>query len=527
MEKQIGEHEKTIVELKKAVIKLKRARNALLNISTLPPEVLGEIFQCNVTLKRDFDGLEKGSYNFLFVCHHWLEVGLRTPEVRSFWGNTLVDWVRHCRPSGNAPLDLVLDDDDDNDDTLDTTLHDALQDRATRDAIRRIHLRSSNPSLLDSIVSSLTVACEGVRSNSVESFILINGDDLPVDVSDFLAHSRFPRLQHLVLDGHEITSWDFLKSRTAALTTLILHPHYSSPPLTFSQSLSILASHPTLRKLSLDLPDDGDGGAPLRVPLHHLKEIKLTGTLRDVLGFLHQLDHPGNMDDLDLTLFDCLLTDIPRTLGPYLRDHFRRRGRSRNGLELNVSQSNYETILRAGDMSGTGLPTPEEDVDWFLSVALELVQTSRERRVQAPGDLKRGVLDLIAHTPREDILSFRSACGITAMDEISMQFPNLSTLHFDTSTIPLPAIFPESKRGEDEKVLPSLQHIFLECADGDDWSPLVTFLARRASSGKRLNSLTIHESHMCLEVKECIRSMVQVLQVDSNARCPFGTCPEQ
>jgi hypothetical protein len=43
LEKQIQEHEK-------ALIKLKRARNSLLNVSTLfPPEVLGSIFQWNAT----------------------------------------------------------------------------------------------------------------------------------------------------------------------------------------------------------------------------------------------------------------------------------------------------------------------------------------------------------------------------------------------------------------------------------------------------------------------------------------------
>ena len=64
------------------IIKLKRARNSLLNISTrMPPEILGIIFAWIVTREQDdsvfstahFAGLEKGSHNFLLVCHRWLE----------------------------------------------------------------------------------------------------------------------------------------------------------------------------------------------------------------------------------------------------------------------------------------------------------------------------------------------------------------------------------------------------------------------------------------------------------------------
>ena len=527
MEEQIRKHEKALIDLK-------RARNALLNISTLPPEVLGNIFQWNVTLKNDFDGLEKGSHNFLLCCHHWHEVALHTPRIWSFWGNTLADWARLYRRSSTAPLDLVLclqygNDDNDSDDhggygPFGVALHETLQDRAARDTIRRIHLWSEDTSLLSSIISSLTTACKGVRSNSVESLILVQEFEGPLDISDFFANCRFPKLQHLRLSGCSITSWGLLTSRTTVLTTLSLHFYDSPPTPTTSQVLSILTSNPTLRKLSLSeyaIPDDGGGESSLRVPLHHLKELELDGGLQHVFRLLHRLDHPAKMDHLKITLSDCAVTDIPQTIGPYLRDHFRRRGRSRDGLGLRVAQLGRHITLYAGNMGGASSPGLIAYPSRFVSVTMELDQT--------PGDLlEKGVLDLIANTPRDEIVHFVPSCRLAAVEDISAQFPNLRTLRFETGEIPLPTIFPELKVGGNEVVLPSLQQIeFLRRPDDDDWSPLTTFLAHRASSGDRLGSLTIIYSHLCPEVQERIRSTVQTFHhFDSTGRCPFGTCPE-
>ena len=349
LEEQIREHER-------AIIKLKRARNALLNISTLPPEVLGDIFRRNVTLEDDFDGLEGGSRNFMSVCHHWSEVALRTPEVWSFWGNNPIDWARWHRHSGTSQLDLVLGgyDSDDSDGILDITLRDALRDRAARDGIRRIHLwsASGNAEFLSSIISPLVVAGQGVRSNSVESFILWNDGNTPVDVSDFFASYRFPRLRHLDFFECRITSWDLLTSRTTVLTSLALHISHPSPRPTTSQLLSILASNPSLRKISLSrrsIPDDGAGESPRPVLFRHLKELELAGGLRHVIAFLHRLDHPTNTN-LNITLYNHTASDITQIVGPYLRDFLRRCDRSQGGLGLSVKGGLY-TTFQVGDVA--------------------------------------------------------------------------------------------------------------------------------------------------------------------------------
>jgi hypothetical protein len=223
LEKQIQEHERIL-------IKLKRARNSLLNVSTLlPPEVLGSIFRWNVIPDGDFGGLPKASYNFLLVCHHWFQVASATPELWGFWGNSIQDWIhRHAR-CRTAPLDLVLTGRASH--HLDDKLRDALQDCAARGVIRRVHLKDIDAAtLLSSIISSIVTKGEEIRSISVESFILWNSSGPSVDISDFFSRYHFPKLQRLDLDGFSISSWDLLGSRTISLTTLFLSGARQSPP---------------------------------------------------------------------------------------------------------------------------------------------------------------------------------------------------------------------------------------------------------------------------------------------------------
>ena len=147
------------------------------------------------------------------------------------------------------------------------SLINALEHRAAQDTIRSVHLISEDSELLDSIISPLAAKCEGIRSSSVESLIicdesLLRGQRVTsVDVSDFFAHHRFPKLQRLVTVNCRISSWDFTTSRTSLLTTLSLGFSYPSPTPTTSQLLSILDSNPALQEVSLSacaIPDDGD-----------------------------------------------------------------------------------------------------------------------------------------------------------------------------------------------------------------------------------------------------------------------------
>jgi hypothetical protein len=191
----IRDLEKQIEEGAGDIIQLERTRNSLLNISTrVPLEILGSVFRWNVIPGGSppiFDGLRKGSYNFVLVCHHWFEVASNTPELWGFWGNTLKQWSQRYKRSGTTPVDLVLNG---SNISFDGPLREALRDRAARDTIRSVHLRSEKTALLTSILSSLIPDGEDVRRSSVESINLRH-----VDVSDFFARCYFPKLWYLHL----------------------------------------------------------------------------------------------------------------------------------------------------------------------------------------------------------------------------------------------------------------------------------------------------------------------------------------
>ena len=496
LEEKIREHEE-------AVIKLKRTRNSLLNISRIPPEVLGDIFRRNTAFEEekgedgDFDGLYEGSHNFLLVCHHWFEVALRTPEVWSFWGNTLEDWARWYRYSETAPLDLVLGEDYDSDHGfLNTTLRDVLQHRATQSTIRRVHLSAIDSDLLNSVIALITANSEELRSSRIESFVLWNHGDVVVDLSDLFAHHRFPELRRLELANCAVSSWDRLASRTSVLTALDLDPGHPPAPTT-SQLHSLLASNPALQTVRLAITDDG-GKSSIQVQLHDLKELDLRGNLRGIFGLLRQLDHPRNLKRLALGLRDCDAADIPQTIGPYLRDHLQRRDRPQNGLDLSLSwfptHQARNITLCAGDAKKSGFSSVPARI--FVNIAIQLSNSPRSDVVE------RATLDLITCTSREEVVYFRCHRHYPNEDPVAIgniytQFPNTRALSFGD-------------------------------VDRGDWNSLINFLARRVSSGNPLDTLVIGDSpHMCLGTMEEVRDMVRELKVDCfTTSCPFGVCPE-
>ena len=498
LEKQVQEREKTLIQLK-------RARNALLNVSTLlPPEVLGRIFRWNVIPDGDFGGLPKDSYNFLLVCHHWFQVASSTPGLWGFWGNSIQDWARLHARCRTAPLDLVLERCTNRD--FDDTLRNTLQDRAARDTIRRVHLNGADADLLNSIISSITTRGEETRLNSVESFILRNSSGSSVDVSEFFSQYHFPKLRRLELSSFSIPSWDLLKSRTTSLTTLSLAASGPSPLPTLSQLLSVLSSNPNLQSLELShssVPNaDSDRSSPIQ--LRRLKWLGLTSNFRWAFGLLNRLELPDKMEGLNLTLSECSPSDLPQTLGPYLGNHVRRR--SPDGLSLLAYPHPDSFSIQVRD----ACEGDSSRKDWFVTVNGTTTVTLGE------GEADKLCFDTIAHIPHEKTVEVITTLPLLRSVELCVQMCNLAHLHLEDVDLSTWFVEPEIREPHVfEDLLRRLRCISITepRLSGDDWSPLTSFLTRRAAVGNRLSSLSLSSyPHMSEDVVDSIRWAVEAFE---------------
>lgn len=124
------------------------------------------------------------------------------------------------------------------------------------------------------------------------------------------------------------------------------------------------------------------------------------------------------------------------------------------------------------------------------------------------------VLDLVACTPREEIVYFKAQNNPVVTKDTCSQFPNVKALSYDC--VPLSATFPNPDP-VGEKIFPSLEYVSLERMDDEDWSPLMTYLAGRVSSGNRLDTLVISDSpDMPSRVADGLKGMVRELKIDKS-----------
>ena len=124
--------------------------------------------------------------------------------------------------------------------------------------------------------------------------------------------------------------------------------------------------------------------------------------------------------------------------------------------------------------------------------------------------LWKGALELVAHTPSEGIVHFQAYDGWTAMCDTFTRLPNLKMLHL--TRIRPSALLMELNTDENKDILPSLQYLVIQgsALAGGDWDPLMTFLAHRASSGKRLRGLKASCRRVITpELEEGIKGLVE------------------
>lgn len=494
------------------IIELKRSRNSLLNISVrVPPEILGYIFVLIATSARNyslhpgphFAGLEKGSYIFLLVCHHWLKVASNTPELWSFWGNAIQDWEKRYQHTGTAPVDLVLYGRAGGPEDLCTPLRDDLRERAAQNKIRQVHLDSNNLTLLDSIISCLTPDGEVPQERWTESVILRTMGTLP-EIANFFAHSRLSKLQRLHIIGTLKTPlWDDLAPQTTRLTTLSLRLTRPSVPPTTPQLLSILGSNPNLLDLTLSdaaLPDYVDQSGS-RIPLPHLQTVALAGKFRQVYGLLQRLELPSALDCMKLSLDDSTLEkDITRTLGPYMQQRLERDIRFHERLNVTClcGYINISVDRRLEQPSW---------LEWTLP------STKFTISVIGPPDseLKRLTVDLMAFILHNHVIYLETDYSLKIPEGLFIAMPNIEMLWLRNAVLTDRFLQPKLDGPHaNSKLLPSLRSIHLEnVSAGVGWEPLITYLTHQTSGNQAISAEVLgHCSRLPQKVVDEVRGLV-------------------
>ena len=521
--------EKRIAKVEGDVIKLKRDRNSLLNISRLPDKILGYIFERTLSweqgdlpfLDPTFNGLEKGSYNFLFVYRKWFDVASSTPEVWRFWGNTLQDWDKLCRLNRAALVDLVLDRRADGPQVLSIPLREELEKLVTGDRIRQIHLRTGDLDLLGSILHVLAPDGERVQEKRIES-IIFHTTLIPERILDFFARLRLPWLRCLEIFGCLQTPlWDHLISQTTRLTTLSLQLTQRSVPLSTSQLDSILVANPNLQNLTLEnasLPDEIDEpGVP--VSLHHLKRISLRGEFRSVFQLLQRLELPGTLEHTELHMKNSPLEDIHKTFGPYMRNLFQRDAWWKNRLDV-MSTVHRDVYIHV--CPRTCYPTETSNLGRVDPTAVFSISVIGSPPTPV---LKKLSLDLIALIPQEQVESLQMEHTSEVSEELFIGMPNLTSLWIQNVTLSDGFLQPgPSGPRIGRKLFPSLLSLTLSdvAVENDNWRPLINCLPDKTSEDEAFRLYVTSKSRMPSEVMEEIRGLVRELEFSQQGYDNWG-----
>ena len=415
----------------------KRAENHLSSITIrIPPEILGYIFDLAIPREyslhsvKEFDGLEKWSYNFLLVCHHWSQVAFSTPKLWRFWGNTFQDWNKRYHLSGNTSVDLVLNLNTHQKEELSVSLQGQLRDHITQDNIRLIHLQDGDTHPIDPILSLLTPNGEGIQEKKIES-ISFNALHSHVDLKNFFARLHLPFLQYLSIYGtFQVPLWDH-PPQTTHLTILSLDLSKSQsqtqlPPV--PQLLSILNANPNLQDLLLCGESSGRvENTGVQVPLLHLKTINLEGEFTFMFQLLKQLQIPAMLDDTTLIMTGTTLPNITSALVPYMQNLFQ--------CDLRFKEQAFVTTSFDYYFAGIAVTifheSPTQEQQWPTRQRWPRVKIYTYQTKPLPHTLPGPIVDLMKGVPLEyvKVLGTKYAPGM--QEELFNAMPKLKYLRLE------------------------------------------------------------------------------------------------
>jgi len=264
---------------------------------------------------------------------------------------------------------------------------------------------------------------EGSRNENIES-IVWQAHYCFLDVSDFFAQSRPSNLRSLELSWNILnSSWDGLVSWTTLLTTLSLEASgYSTPPITSSQLLPILASNLNLRELTLSnvaLSNDAERSA-FQVPLPNLKLLSLKGDFRHIFELLHRLVLPETLDDLNLNGIGSTEEEISQTLVPYMRSYFRRDARFQGGLAVSYVSAPCTVWI----MVRVECPQVAKPAQKLPFVELKMILPY----LLPPDVEEQPLIDMVELTPQEHVVSFDTDFDTQSPERLFSAMPNIKTL---------------------------------------------------------------------------------------------------
>lgn len=432
--------------------------------------------------------------------------------------------------SGTNVLELMLDVEYHyrEDKFLSDDLLQALEDRATRNVIRKLHLRCPNRGLLPSIFSSLTPEDETIRDSSrgVESIVLKHDETSDSFASDFFASYRFPKLQHISLSGPMGLS---LVPHATTLVKLVLEgPNdvfAAVPPI--SQIILLLISNPQLQSLTVGTlysDDDCESVPTPTASLPHLEQLTLDGRFWEVFPILRRLELPERMDNTTLRFYYSDLEGVNQQIIPYIRNYIRCDGRFGDRFGFFITSTPREFELRVCTI-GVGCHAP----DWMPPQKSPQVEFKIVMLTAPPGAWEEILIDTLTLLPHESVVYLNSNFLVPAAVNAINNMPNIEYLHFVTTPVCKDFVSrgPDGPNGPQNH--PSLRWVYLEDVKAQDGyiDPLVTYLTHQTSANRPVSLRVFGKGvHLCPMPKGDLEDSVKELiyEPEPKLRCPFGGC---